>query len=245
MVAFRPRLVGTFAALSISVLMLTPFASAYSEVHLQEKHVSVMLPTGWEYETEVSYAGTTCDLEFSGPSSLGLNPRGCLVSWEWTGPVNSESLAASLQAYLDEVSADPSYSEFYLDLPIRERPLNGLPTVDASFYVGVGDPESDGYYLYERVVMTASGDWAMAWRLNVTVVDAMYLSNMITIKNIVNSLSVDEKDSGTSLMWTLLAGVIAVVALALIAVWWRGRRKHATPAAPPQPGSRDESGHPR
>jgi hypothetical protein len=226
---------------SICVSILATSASAYSEVRLPEKHVSVQLPSGWQYSEDASVDGVTYDLEFSGPSSLGHVPHGYLLSWTWSSPVTSEALTAELQAYLDEVSGNPSYSDFYMDSDIADRTLNGVTSVDASFFVGIGDLETDGYYLYERVVLVVSENWDMAWRLNVSVVEGMFLSYSITIKNIINSLTIDEEDSGSSLIWLPLAVIVVVVIAAAVMLWRWGHRRDAAPLRTGKTDVRQES----
>jgi len=202
------------------LLLSSSSVSAYTVVDVPNKHVSIQLPSSWEYARDVSYDGTMYDLEFTGPSSLGLNPHGVLTSWVWSGPVTNEALREEMQGYLDDIASDPVYTDFYLEYPVQNRSRNGVPAVDVMFSVAIGDPEEDGYYATERVMILASDVWGMAWLLNVSMISGLWMSSSITVKNIINSLSVDEKSS-PDVIAPMVVGVCAVVAVAGILLWRR------------------------
>jgi hypothetical protein len=142
--------------------------------------------------------------------------------------VTNEALREEMQGYLDDMASDPAYTDFYLEYPVQNRSRNGVPAVDVMFSVAIGDPEEDGYYATERVMILASDVWGMAWLLNVSMISGLWMSYSITVKNIINSLSVDEGGSPDVVVPAVIV-VCAVLAATGIFLWRRRGSKKADP----------------
>jgi hypothetical protein len=199
-------------------------ASAGTVLNLSDKHISIEIPSGWTYERNASSGGVIFDLEFQGPIVDGFRPYGLLKSQPWPGVVTDSSLYAENNDEMDDLRSDPECSSLNIIAAPHNITINGMKANDM-----VVVWTYSGVVLRERVVIIASDEWNVGWKVGVGVIEAQYSDYSSDIESIMSSLMVEEKKA-TVLSPAVIGGMLLVVAIIVVAVVLLMLRRKKEPA---------------
>lgn len=217
----------------MAALLVVPMnASAATTVNMKELHISIEIPTGWTYERNASSGGIIYDLEIQGPTSGGYQPYGLMDHITWPGSVSDSSLWAEMKKERDDMMQSSEVTGQTMISPAANTTINGMKcsdmTIEANF---------DGIVIRERLVILASDDWNMGWKLVLASVSSQWSTYTSPISSTISSLTVAEK-TGTDMSMALLGAgilIVVIVVAVIIVVVMRGRKKPAAVAQYPPP----------
>ena len=201
-------------------------SSAATLVNMNDLHISIELPTGWTYERNASTGGVTYDLEIQGPTSGSFQPYGLMDHRSWPGSVSNSTLWAEMENELDDVREDPEVTSVVMISVAVNSTINGVTCNDMTI-----DLDYSGTTVRERLVVLASDDWNMGWKLGIACVSSQWSTYSSQIDTIINSLTVAEKPPSNSSALLLGVGIVlaVVIVIAVVLLVMRGRKK-------PEPG---------
>jgi hypothetical protein len=219
-------------ALAATLLAVSLNSEAATTLNMSDLHISMEIPTGWTYERNSSSGGVIYDLEIQGPVSGGYQPYGLLDHSRWPGTVSDSSLWAEMKKERDDIRNDPEASYVVIASPATNGTINGTKSCDMTMLMTYS-----GVSVKERIVILASSDWNMGWKLAIACVNAQWTTYSSQIDTMISSMTVEEKTSTEMSMVYVGVGLLVVVVVVILIVVMvmrdRGKRDDAMLMTPP------------
>jgi hypothetical protein len=173
-----------------------------------------------------------------GPAGTIVPPIGLLDHSSWQGSVSDSMLWAEMKRELDGLNEDPEYANVEVVSEATNKTINGVNCNDMTL-----DADYEGLTLRMRLVILASDEWDMGWKMIIACMGTDWSSYTTQINAMFNSLTVAEKPGTDSSAMLLAVGIVIVAAIvvAVALLVMRGRRKAepyvpgAPPIGPPMP----------
>jgi hypothetical protein len=224
-------------ALAASLLAVPLSSSAATTLNMSDLHISMTVPTGWTYERNASSGGVIYDLELEGPLSGGYQPYGLMDHTSWPGTVSNSSLWAEMKKEKDDMRDDPEATSFTILSAATNGTINGIKSNDMIIQITYS-----GITVTERLVILASGDWNMGWKLVVATVSSQWATYSSVVNSMVNSLAVEEHTGSGQISTAVLGAIVLVVVIVIVVVVvfvmrGRGRMEEPMPYSPPPPST--------
>ena len=219
------RLWSILIVLSILILSCLSTVSAETDVRIENKHITITLPAGWNYERNVTNDGDFYDLEFASPARGLVPAQGTLLTDAWTKAVNNLTLYVEMQATISYVKNSPVFTSVTIISAPQNRTINGMMAIDATIHTIT----TESIDMRERVVIMASNGWNLAWAVVFATLDSEYSLYGSDINSIIDSMIVDAEPGNPLQNMSgaiLIGGIAGATAIAIIvAVIIRNSRK--------------------
>jgi len=198
---------------------------------LPDKHVSILVPTGWTFDRNFTVGTAFYDLGLNATSLGTYRAIAYMGTYAWSGKVTDERLAALANDIISELGTG-----FTLGYNVTSSPspltVDDEPAVEFTIKANAGP-----VFVIERVVILASSELGSAYALFLAAPESMYPSISMVFEEIVNSVTLEPIAAHELDLLILVGLVVAAVAVAaIVLVVLMLRKKNEAPPVPPSIG---------
>jgi hypothetical protein len=218
-------------AVFLGFIVASSAASAGMSMHMSDKHMSMVLPTGWVYHRNYTIGGTNYDsmMERTG---FGMSYAIGLVAVEpWIGDVTGLKLFNKYMTIIENLTSDPNVLSVTTVLTPENTTVSNQKAIDAMILIHYASSE-----VRERVLLIASDDWNLVWGIIFGSQESDWGNCSTEVSTIISSIAIDEPPAsmfGTILIVLVGVSVAVIVIVLVILVRRRRNAPDNQPLAPP------------